>query len=374
MALAALFSACGGGSSSSSSSSTSEATEGSSGGSSTAALKEAEQYVAEYQQVPQKIGLTEPLKKLPTGATVYYLQCGVPSCKQHGDGFEEASKILGLNFKRVDAGTDPSTAAKAMETAVNGQADAVVSSGGFPAEIYKEQMKTLESRGAIVMNMGGAEPAGPEFGWTWVVQGPEAWIQYGKLMADYAAVKMGGSGKLAWFNLPEISAFAKMGEGLVPEFERVCPDCEIETEEAKTSEVGSQLPQQVVSYLQRNPDTKYIAFALGAMQTGVDPAIQAAGVGTDVKTFGYAGDASNWEEIKKGSVQAADVAIPNVAFGWFAADAVSRLLAGQEPEEPAPGKFPLPSQILEAKDLTFDLQEWPGAPNYKEEFEELWGV
>src|SRR5919198_169492 len=140
LAVAVVAAGCG----SSSKSSTSSGSGSGSGSSSEAAFPEAAQATAKMQQRPTSIGLTEPVgKKIPTGKTIDFIQCGVPACKVEGDILAEATKLLGWNMKRINAGATPETIKAAYQQAINDKPDAVLGSG-FPKVIDAAELAQLK--------------------------------------------------------------------------------------------------------------------------------------------------------------------------------------------------------------------------------------
>jgi ABC-type sugar transport system substrate-binding protein len=104
------------------------------------------------------------------------------------------------------------------------------------------------------------------------------------------------------------------------------------------------------------------------------PALEQAGLDEQVQISSVLGEAPNLEFIRKGQVQASDVAWDQHYTGWAMIDQVLRQLAGQPLAEPANEN--VPEQLLtkenlpEASSEAYTATEVP----YEEEYLKLWGV
>ena len=136
----------------------------------------------------------------------------------------------------------------------------------------------------------------------------------------------------------------------------------------KTSDIGTGIPKQVVSYLQKHPDTKYVVCQFGDIFTGVPQALKTAGLDSQVKLIDDAGSPVNFQYIKKGQEFATVGSFIDV-LSWQTADQTAKIMGGQKFEEPV-----YPTQLMFKKDITFDTNGQPpfGDPAWKDRFRQLW--
>ena len=104
-------------------------------------------------------------------------------------------------------------------------------------------------------------------------------------------------------------------QGFEDEIATACPDCTVSVTEVAVTDLGTNLPGNVVSLLQANPDTDFIVYAFGGMLFGVPEAIEAAGLGDQAKAISQAGGPLNFGYIAGGQHQVAEVALASELIG-----------------------------------------------------------
>lgn len=350
------------------------ASDSASGASGIAAAKAA---LAEYQAAPTSIGITEKLSALPAGKTVDYMQCGAPLCAAIGDALEEPAKLLGLKLVRIDSGLTADEVSAAWDRAVANHPDAVIGTGTGP-ELYRSQLDELTARGVPYIALGFPDCdalrdpcTGTPSGVTVNLYGETDVAEYGKLMADWVTVDSNGTGKSAWFYIPDFPLHKGMVDTYVKHLPTVCPGCTSDVQTSKITEIGTGIPTQVVNYVRTHPDVKYVLVGFGDMVSGIPEALAEAGI-TDVKILTQASGPANYQYMRNGQSQVVDFPVPWDLAAWRSLDIVARKLTGQSLDS---NKHPLPRQILTAKDLTFDTKGfWPGVPTFQADFKKLWGV
>lgn len=208
---------------------------------------------------------------------------------------------------------------------------------------------------------------------------------YGVLMADYAAVTS-ESKNILFAGLPTFPVLSIVQEGFNDEIARACPDCSVDVIEVAVTDLGTNLPGQIVSELQSNADLDLVVYAFGGMLFGVPEAIESAGLGDQAVAISQAGGPLNFGFIAAGQHQVAEVAIASELMGWRAIDAAARILAGGDPgraETPEMAVIDghpdvlvggLPLQILEADSIEDPTALWPGVDGFQEQFTAIWGV
>jgi ABC-type sugar transport system substrate-binding protein len=118
----------------------------------------------------------------------------------------------------------------------------------------------------------------------------------------------------------------------------------------------------------------YIYSAYDPQEQFIVPALEQAGLAEQVKISSVLGEAPNIEFIRKGQVQASDVAWDQHYTGWAMLDQLLRQLAGQPLSKPLNEN--IPQQLITAENLppqsseAFIATEVP----YEQEYLKLWGV
>lgn len=345
-------------------------------------LAEAQARVDAFRQPVTELPFNEPVEA-PEGKTVYYVQCSVPVCAEIAIGVEAAAKAIGWDYQTVSHQDTPETVAQAFETAIAAEPDVVLTSGN-PREWFQEQLTTLESAGVPVVAWSIPEGYEPGDGISVNLLTNDDYYFYGVLMADYAAVTS-QTKQIMFVGLPVFPVLSTVQQGFQDEISRVCPDCQVEVFEAALTDLGTNLPGQVVSKLQANSQLDFVAYAFGGMLFGVPDALADAGLADQAKAISQAGGPLNFGFIANGQHQVAEVALASELLGWRAIDAAARILAGQGPGSatpPAQAAVPghpdilvngLPLQILERDSIGDPTALWPGVEGFQDQFTALWG-
>jgi ribose transport system substrate-binding protein len=130
-------------------------------------------------------------------------------------------------------------------------------------------------------------------------------------------------------------------------------------------DIGTKVPEQVVSFLQRNPDTKYLVATDDSWLTGVPDAIAAAGI-EGVKIIGQ-GTGQKPTQVENGQ-EYAMVSGDLATDGWNAVDMMARLSVGEKLEDSEPiGVI----WAVNKKNVGQFPQVFPGIPGA---YTKAWGV
>lgn len=336
-----------------------------------------------FRQTASDLPFNVPVSDVPAGKKLFYVQCSVPVCAEIAIGVEAAAEAIGWEYETVSHQDTPDTVASAFDTAIAAKPDVVLSSGN-PREWFESQLATLEAAGVPVIGWSIPEGYEPGDGISVNLLTADDYYFYGVLMADYAAVTS-TSKKLLFVGLPVFPVLSLVQQGFTDEIARVCPDCTVDVMEAALTDLGVNLPGQIVSKLQADPELDFITYAFGGMLFGVPEAIEAAGLADRSKAISQAGGLLNFGLIANGQHQVAEVALASELLGWRAVDAAARVLSGQgpgsatPPAEAAVEGHPdilvngLPLQIVEASTIADPTSLWPGVDGFEAKFRALWG-
>jgi len=335
----------------------------------TQALKAATQAVSDNSTAPTSLGLTEALGSKPAGKTVYEIEFPGPVGQVVGDAVVDACEQLGCEVTRVPMGADPASQTAAWDRAVRDLPDAVVSAGVTTALVGKQMRQLREAGVKVAVFISDAKP-GTDVDVN--LAGPERMAADGTLQADWIAADSKGKANVVAYDFPDLPYTEPWGDALKSELAKTCPSCTVDVESYGFA-IADQFPSRVVSYLQQHPDINYIALTYGDEMVGLPQALSAAGLADKVKIVGRAGTSLNFQIIKDGGPQKADIGFPVRLFAWGLVDAVARLLANQEATAP----YADLTQILTPDTITFepkDTPSWAGVDDFEAQFAKSWGV
>lgn len=369
VALAVVLAGCatsGGGSSSSSA-----AADGAAG------LAHAEEQIAPYLEravaipdVDPPIPVDQPLSALPEGKKFAYVECNVPECAVVGAQMKNVIEQLGGDFQSFKQGADTQSTADAFQAAFDYQPDVLIQDAIDPAT-WTSQLNQFKDAGIPVVSWTiPNEPAAD--GISAVFNGGDTFRTVGRIMADYVIAKSEGTANAVIFYPPEYTVFTGLAEDFVDEVNTQCPGCTVEAVSAPASEIGSQLPNRVVSFVQSNPDTDWVVGAFGSVLIGVPQALRAAGI-DGIDTLSQAGGQVNFQYIKDG-LQTADLSNDLNQEAWIAADIAAKLATGQAVDEVTLNSRSA-QKFITAENLDFDPEAgFASYPDYQDYFLGLWGL
>jgi ABC-type sugar transport system substrate-binding protein len=145
-----------------------------------------------------------------------------------------------------------------------------------------------------------------------------------------------------------------------------CPKCTVSTVNAQITQIGSTLPQLVVSALQANPKINYLFYPYGDMSIGVPPALTAANIKVD--SVASTASAGTYADLKAGTMVMNLTASTQVQ-GWLEVDLAARYFAAHKPVT----DDLTPMQILDSTDSSSPTL--PVTPtDYQAQFEKAWQV
>jgi len=328
----------------------------------------AQQAIAPLVGKPSAFPVDQPLgKKLPSGQTIAFLQCGTTVCGLFAQLLAPAVKAIGAGFSAVNSGTTAASSQAAVSSVLALKPAAVLVAGSDPAQ-FGGGLKQLSDAGIKVVSISVSKDTAP-FGITANYIGATTAKTGGSLMADWAITKK-GSTNVVFYGVPAIDYSDTMQAAFKDEMAKNCPSCQVRTVPIDITTLGTTSPQTIVTDLQSHPDSAVAVFASSEMARGLPAALDAAGV--KVTTVGYAPTPVNLQDIKDGKLTAG-LAVDFPLSAWTAVDVAARLIIG-EPLTTGEQAGEVPRQILEQKDITFDPSRgWTGYPDFPQRFAKLWG-
>ncbi|MBV8219346.1 MAG: substrate-binding domain-containing protein [Solirubrobacterales bacterium] len=371
LACAIAVAACG--SSSSSSTVTGSASNAANTSSpSNSAPAQAQTALTQGEQAPTSIEITTPLsKKPPTGKTIAFLRCSQPVCNGFQQGLQPAAKALGWTIKYIPFQPTPQSTLSALSAAIQSHPDGIFTTGLDRALIASDFSAATAAHIPIITGYSVDSPAPPVI--ANIADGTHGNSAEPTLSAENVAVDSGCKGSVALFNIPLYPILAYTTGVFKAQLAKLCPNMSVKEVDVQATDVGTKLPQTVVSTLQADPSAKYVALAFGDMALGVPQALKGAGL--SAKVFGYgAGSPPNIQDVASGN-EFAETATGIPYNAWRAMDAFARYFVGDstaiDTTAPNPAEIFTKSNAAAAVALGWNMAT---PPNYQKQFEALWHV
>jgi ribose transport system substrate-binding protein len=357
--------------SSSSTPSNSAAPSGSATSSAASGVADAQAFLSKYVVNPTTLGGLTPLSKKPaTGKFVIGIDNATASAKVLSDAWASGAAKLGWTYKWIDAGYTPETEQKAMDSALALNPNGIMTSGILVSTIQSE-LATASAKGIPVNTSASTDPSDPKGFYDASIADTNQLTLWGQMIAAQVVVDTNGQAKVQDFSLPVypiLEAFDKAFEAALMKW---CPTCSYTENPQQGADIGTNTPNNVVSVMQKNPDTNWLIFDLGDLETGVDAALQAASI-TGVHIGGLTATVANIQAVKAGK-QDAWTGYSEPIVGYRQIDSLARQFNG-DPIEQAP----LPTQVINKANVATvvldSVGNYLGLADYQSQFATLWLV
>lgn len=358
--------------------STAAASDGKVSAETAAAIAAAKAEVAAVSAVRTRIYVTEPLGASVAGKKLVYAEPAIPIGAIVGDKLEEAAKVIGFGFSRVSIGADPASIAAGMDQIAALAPDAVIVTAFDPASTWKTQALKLKARNIPTILIGGiacddilsaCQP--DEVGVSLALVGGAAAVEMGRLQAAKVIVDSNGKANAAYFGDEMLGNSRFLEKGFVDRVKE-CPGCKARAQQLPSAGIQSgAAASQIVSFLQANPEVNYASLQYGDFATGVPTALKAAGL-TGFHFVTQASGPAQYDDIKAGGSQIADVPVPLGYLGYLAVDSAARFVVGRKvtAEQVRQPMTVFTRDFIDVSDGGF----WPGVEGYRDQFTLLWNV
>jgi hypothetical protein len=286
-----------------------------------AVVQQAKRDVHKYM-VPVKRLRIPPLRKAPRkGVRLTIISCNV--CKPQTSGMQAAAKALGWRVNVVTPQFTPEAYVSAWSSVVQTKPNAIIGIAPFPLNPVARQLSAAKKAGIAVVTQGaGTYPVGGSSPIAADGSGANVFNVQGTLYADVAIADASGAPNAALVIDGSVPAW----KAISGSFKRriTASGAKFNQINVSLAEVGKGAPARIVSYLQRNPKTKYLVLTVPAYYIGLKQALKSAGLGK-VKIIVGAADSTVEPSLKNGDVLAG-VGLETVSGGWRMVDAVARAL------------------------------------------------
>jgi hypothetical protein len=377
LVVAALTTACG--SSGSSTNSPPGANAGSPGAAS-ADVAEAQRLVAPYEKLPTTIGDMTPIgKPIPSGKVVAFMDAGTPAVHANLAPLTAAAAALGWTVRDINVGVTATSIQAGWNTVVRLKPDYIIDHTGNLPSTYARQCAQLAALNIPVFVDSVVRKDAAGFSCIKGITDDERQIgPLGTIVADYIISRSGGNARVLYLNVPQFGILIPQGEYLKAELSRLCASCTYSSIDFSASDIGtSAVATQIVGYLRAHPDINYIVPAFDPILSGVQSALQGAGI-SNISFVGTTPQAANAVAIAQGnSPEKASISYDQITGDWKMMDMVARYSVGLPVtvDETSPDNYFL---------LTTDnVSAWPGQPSafpwptvadYQAKYKALWGV
>jgi len=324
---------------------------------------------------PSEMTVTEPLPELPEPKSVAFVNCPVPSCQVNEPHLQEALDVLGWDLTVITY--DAAAPGSAFQQAIDAGVDYIATSG-LPLAAIEEQVAQAEAAGIPIFEVYSTDaPAGDENNLFSQIGGATSVQVASDVLADWVIADSGGAANVIFVTIRDFPILVEEEDAVTAAFSERCEGCSLEALPVTIADLGAgQVPQQVASYLQSNPDVDYVWFSFSNLSTGVSDALDGAGLLDDRNLVGMQHETPQLQEIVDGS-NAAWTAVPYQYGMWVLADQMARHAAGVWSAELQEAVAVLPTWVVDSADVAEGLlptDGWPGPEGFKDSFRALWGV
>ena len=329
--------------------------------------------VAPFLQPATSIGIDAPVEgDIPADVSVYWLEGNIESILPITTGFEGATDALGWKLTTLSYDpSDPQGPSAAMQQAIDGGADYIAVSGQT-TDTLGQALDAAKSAGVPVIELYSTDDIGGADNGIYANIGSPAYSQASyPLLADLVISDSGGQGKVLVVSVPDFAILNVATDSIKAAFEQGCPDCSLQSLDLSITDLtGGTVSSQIVSALQSDPDIGYVYVTFGDLATGLPEALSSAGL-DGVKLLGHVPNPEQLQSLVDGT-SFAWIPLPRPESGWAAVDAMVRLAAGQEIDQPQHEVLPI--EVWTQDNVPTPVEEYQGPAGYQDQFKALWGL
>lgn len=326
--------------------------------------------------IPTEIGLTVPLSRFVSQKKVAWLECELPSCASAGADWLAIVELLGWDLKKIRSKSfEPAVAVRA---ALDWGADYIAITGS-PIALYQEEFNEAISNGVKIAScfatdkpqtiVAGIEGLLTQCGDTSFVR------KSAEQLVPWTIVDSDADAHVVMVNIRDFPVLLEAENIFRDTLKKRCSACTFDVIPTTVDDLGKgNVPQQVASYLQAQPQTNYVYFALADLSSGVSGALSLAGLAGNVSLIGGDFNKAALQEIVDGTHRAWS-ANPKALAAWVMAHAMVVDAAGDTfVEERVSASLPtfVVDNAVVAQQLLDDGGEWNGPANFEKQFTRLW--
>jgi ribose transport system substrate-binding protein len=326
---------------------------------------------------PTEFTVNDPLPGPPEARSVAFLVCPVPACEKNVSYLTNAAEVLGWDIEAISL--DLANPGVAFQQALDGGFDYIALTG-VPLAALEEQMAEARDRGIAVFECYSTDVAeGEANGLYSQCGGAESVALSADRLADWVIEDSGGDANVVAVTIRDFPILVAEEDAMAAAFDERCPDCSLDAVPVTVEDLGAgEVPQQVASYIQSNPDFDYVWFTFSDLSLGVSEALDGAGVLEGHNLVGVRPEEPQLEELAAGTHRAWAAPADEYAM-WVMADQMARHATGVWDAALEHEAAVLPAWVVEDQSVAQELLDtgvggWPGPEGYQDHFRELWGL
>lgn len=341
----------------------------------TSGVQHAQEQLDTYTKVVDGFVPSEPIEGIGdlAGKTVVYIPAvaSIPFFSTSFTGLKGAFDVVGIDVQICDGQANPATTSACLDQALNTGAAGVIMDA-LPPALAQESFDAVVAAGIPVVLGNIPVPEGsPD---TVQQVGPDTALATSLAADAIIAQSEGAASVLTVTVIDSPVTEGWMTNGALAEFEEFCPDCKVSNVDTKTADLQA-LPAKVSAAVLADPSIDYL---LPELSPEVVPTIQGA---TDAGKTGLpaASTATTLGDLQSIAADGlfASVGWDVVRTGWLEADALMRLIVGQEFDA---SQYVSPVRVfttdnvgdLDLSQEGWDSSNWFGGDDYQDALTELW--
>lgn len=328
-----LLTACGSGSGPSGASASGDQTTGLSD----AQVTELQRKIDGYEKLPEFVAPGDSIDpSLLKGKKVLnvWSSSAIPFCKLVGDGVVQKLKSVGIQAQNYENQGQTSEWVAGLESAINGQFDAVNLGCGIDPATLQPQLQQLKSAGIPVISAHSYDQSQvPADNLSAFVYAP--YKLAGELEADWVILQTRGRANvLVVDDVGSDVSTPALIEGIKGEFAKYCPEtCKVTYQSVAIPDWANKIGPTVAAELTRNPGLQYVIPVYDGMVQFVEPEIRAAGKSDKVKIATFNASPPVMELLQSGEIVKFQI---GEDFNWLVGaitDQTLRVLLGVTPSD-----------------------------------------
>jgi hypothetical protein len=267
-------------------------------------------------------------KKAPAGKFAIVITCPLDVCTRVANEFIDGTTALGWSSRSIVAEFTPESFVSSFEAAIALKPDFIYYIAVQSYDTIASQAEAAKAAGIPIIGnslkpglaIGGDSPIVGQ------ADGPVNFKTIAELQADVVIADAKDLNHVTYMYDPSSPAYVYQYESFSKKIEAA--GGKVSPFEINQADAGATLLGQIVSYLQRKPDTEYFAIALDDIAIGLPDAITAAGLPLP-KIIGIAPNKSSIADIKAGKMFAS-VQWDTLGGNLRAADVLARISVGDK--------------------------------------------
>jgi ribose transport system substrate-binding protein len=309
------------------------------------------------------------------GKTVYYIPitAQISVFQVYGAKIGEALETVGADLQICDGGSNPSQISGCIDQAVGASAAAIITDN-VPYGMAANALDGARAAGIPVLIANQlVDPAFPADDSLAYVQGPAT--EMITRVADWIIADSDGTATVVLQKVTDNPSTIAWADAAEQELDERCPDCTVVVNEVSASNFPL-IPTSTSAAILANPDTRYV---LAEFEHFVQPTlggVQQSPNAAQIKIVSSAATLTGLQMLADGGPLHADAG-QNFAYqGWATADALFRLVAGQEIPEYDYSFRLFTQDNIDDLDLSEEGEasgSWYGPTDFAEDFAVLWG-